>query len=53
MGERYLLEQDKYQIEMLCNLDRLPATGAIIACSFPNVSNAPGYTARCIAIYQK
>lgn len=52
-GERYLLEQDKYQIEMLCNLDQLPPTGAIISCSFPNVSDAPGYTARCIAIYQK
>ena len=52
-GERYLLEQDKYQIEMLCNLDQLPATGAIIACSFPNVLDAPGYTARCIAVYQK
>lgn len=52
-GERYLLEQDKYQIEMLRNLDDLPATGAIICCSFPNVTEAPGYTTRCVAIYEK
>ncbi|GCF93620.1 metal-dependent hydrolase [Enterococcus florum] len=51
-GERYLLEQDKYQIEMLRNLDQLPETGAVISCSFPNVTGAPGYTARCIAIYE-
>ena len=49
-GERYFLEQDRYQVEMLKNLDQLPATGAIIFCTFPNVKDAPGFTARCFAI---
>lgn len=49
-GERYYLEKDKYQVEMLRNLDQLPAKGAIIFCTFPAVRDAPGFTARCFAI---
>lgn len=49
-GERYILEQDKYQIEMLKNLDRLPPAGAIIFCAFPKVKDASGFTARCFAV---
>ena len=52
-AEIYLLKQDKYQVEMLKNLDKLPAAGAIIFISFPNVLNAPGFTARCFAICEK
>ena len=49
-GELYYLGQNKFQIEMLKNLDQLPATGAVIFCTFPNVKDAPGFTARCFAI---
>lgn len=49
-GELYFLKQDKFQIELLKNLDRLPATGALIFCGFPRVKGAPGFTARCFAI---
>lgn len=49
-GELYYLKQDKFQVEMLTNLDKLPATGAIIFCTFPAVKDAPGFTARCFAI---
>ena len=49
-GELYFLGQNKFQIEMLKNLDQLPPTGAVIFCTFPNVKGAPGFTARCFAI---
>ncbi|MBO8509564.1 hypothetical protein INO99_16555, partial [Staphylococcus aureus] len=29
VGERYILGQDKYQVELLTNLDQLPTRGAI------------------------
>jgi len=50
VGERYLLEQDKYQVELMCNLDRLPPQGGVIFCCFPRVKDAPGFTARCFAV---
>ncbi len=31
VGERYILGQDKYQVELLTNLDQLPTRGAIIS----------------------
>ena len=52
-GELYYLKQDKYQVEMLRNLDRLPAAGAVIFCTFPALKDAPGFTARCFAITPK
>lgn len=52
-GELYYLKQDKYQVEMLVNLDKLPPKGAIIFCGFPSIENAPGFTARCFAISPK
>lgn len=48
-GELYYLGRNKFQIEMLKNLDLLPATGAVIFCTFPNVKDSPGFTARCFA----
>ena len=52
-GELYFLQQDKYQVEMLRNLDKLPATGALIFVGFPCIVDAPGFTARCFAIFEK
>lgn len=48
--ETYVLDQDIYQVELLRNLDQLPAMGAVIIVAYPNVVDAPGFTARCIAI---
>ncbi len=39
-GERYLLEQDKYQIEMLCNLDQLQQLERSSPAASPNVLDA-------------
>lgn len=50
-GEDYVLQQDKFQIEVMCNLDKVPPVGAIIFCTFPKVKNATGFPARCFAIY--
>lgn len=52
-GEYYLLEQERYQIEMMCNLDKVPAVGALIFCGFPKVKDSPGFTARCLALCPK
>jgi len=50
LGETYILDQNHYQIELLKNLDQVPATGAVIVCGFPRVKNGAGFTARCFAI---
>lgn len=48
--EYYLLEQGIYQVEVLANLDRVPATGALISIAYPNWDKATGSPARVIAI---
>lgn len=51
--ERYILSQDKIQLEMLVNLDQCPPTGSIIFCTFPKVKDGTGYPARCFALCPK
>jgi len=50
VGETYILDQQRYQVELLRNLDQLPPTGALIVCGFPKVVGGAGFTARCFAI---
>lgn len=49
-AERYVLAQDKFQIEMLTNLDKIPLTGALIFIAAPRVSGANGLPVRAWAI---
>ncbi|MBP3231239.1 MAG: cyclase family protein [Anaerovibrio sp.] len=49
-GERYILSVDRFQIEVMRNLDQLPPTGAIIITAFPRLKNAVGFPARAFAI---
>lgn len=49
-GEQYILAVDRFQIEVMRNLDQLPATGALIVTAFPRLKNAVGFPARCFAI---
>jgi kynurenine formamidase len=49
-AEDYILRQDKIQIELLCNLDRVPPVGAVIFCTFPKLRGGTGFPARCFAI---
>ncbi len=48
--ETYILEQGRYQIEVMANLDQCPPTGALIFSIVPNVEGASGFTARCFAL---
>lgn len=49
-SETWLLRQNHFQIEALANLDRVPATGAVIVVTWPKVENGFGFPARAFAI---
>lgn len=51
--EIYVLEQNRYQVELMNNLSEVPPVGSLIFCGFPKAKNAAGFTARCIAICPK
>ena len=48
--EYYVLEQDIYQLEVLANLDQVPATGSLIAIAYPHWEKATGSPVRAVAI---
>lgn len=49
--ERYVLSSGHIQIEVLCNLDKVPNAGAILFASWNNFSGANGLPCRVWAIY--
>ena len=49
-GEQYILEVNRFQIEVMRNLDQCPAVGAMIVCGFPKLKDGVGFPARCFAI---
>jgi len=49
-SEIWLLQNDHYQIEVMANLDQVPATGAVIVVTWPKVENGLGFPARAFAI---
>lgn len=51
--ETYVLAQDIYQIELMRNLDKMPATGGVISVGYPNVVGGPGFSACCFGFYEK
>lgn len=48
--ENYILSQNHYQIELLTNLDKVPAAGALVVVSFPKPKGGSGFPARVFAI---
>ncbi|MCH3967182.1 MAG: cyclase family protein [Atopobiaceae bacterium] len=50
VAERFVLQQGKIQIELLANLDQVPATGAVLFASVPRIDGATGLPARVWAI---
>jgi kynurenine formamidase len=48
--ENYILSQNHYQIELLANLDKVPAAGALVVVSFPKPKGGSGFPARVFAI---
>ena len=51
--ETYVLAQDIYQIELMRNLDKMPATGGVISVGYPNIVDGPGFSARCFGFYER
>jgi kynurenine formamidase len=49
-SETWLLRSGHFQIEAMANLDKAPATGALIVLSWPKVQNGLGFPARVFAI---
>lgn len=49
-GEQYILAVDRFQIEVMRNLDQVPATGSLIVCAFPRLKDGTGFSARCFAV---
>jgi kynurenine formamidase len=49
-SETWILTQNHFQIEVMANLDKVPATGAIIIVTWPKVENGLGFPARAFAI---
>jgi len=48
--ESYILKQNRYQIELLDNLDKVPEAGSLVSVSWPKVANGSGFPARVFAI---
>ena len=53
VGERYWLSQNKFQVEVLNNLSRLPAVGAAVFIGAPKIKQASGFNARVLAVMPK
>ncbi len=49
-SETWLLTSNHWQIEVMANLDKVPATGSIIVVTWPKVENGFGFPARAFAI---
>ena len=49
-SETYLLRGGHYQIEVMTNLDQVPARGALIVVTWPKVRNGLGFPARAFAV---
>ena len=49
-SETYILQQDRFQIEVMANLDHVPAKGALIVVTWPKVKDGLGFPARVFAI---
>jgi kynurenine formamidase len=49
-SETYILQKGHYQIEVMANLDKVPARGALIVVTWPKVKDGLGFPARAFAI---
>ena len=50
--ERYVLAHGKTQVELLCNLDKLPPAGAVLFTAWPNFKGANGLPCRAWAVFE-
>lgn len=49
-SETYVLQHGHFQIEVMANLDKVPARGALIVVTWPKVKDGLGFPARAFAI---
>ncbi len=49
--ERYVLERDRWQIELMANLDRVPEAGALVVAAWPKPQRGTGFPARVFALH--
>lgn len=49
-AEAYLLGADRWQLELMANLDRVPPTGALVVATWPKPRAGSGFPARAFAI---
>jgi kynurenine formamidase len=49
-SETWILQHGHYQIEVMANLDKVPAKGALIVVTWPKVRDGLGFPARAFAI---
>lgn len=50
--ELYLLQQDRWQIELMTDLHRVPEAGALVVASWPKPRGGSGFPARVFAIHR-
>jgi kynurenine formamidase len=48
--ESYVLQTNRFQIELLANLDKVPEAGALVVCTWPKPKSGSGFPARVFAI---
>jgi kynurenine formamidase len=48
--EEFVLGKNRYQVELLTNLDRVPESGAVVIVAFPKPKGGSGFPARVFAI---
>lgn len=49
-AQRYWLNEDKYQVEMLARLDKVPSTGSLIFIGVPHIQGAPAFPCEVWAV---
>ncbi len=49
-AETYILEADRWQIELLAHLDQVPPVGALVVATWPKPEEGSGFPARVFAI---
>lgn len=49
-AETYILEADRWQLELMANLEELPAQGGLIVASWPKPIGGSGFPARAFAV---
>jgi len=48
--ESYVLKTNRFQVELIANLDKVPEAGALLVCPWPKPKSGSGFPARLFAI---